>query len=127
MDPTRYTCPCCGYGTLGAPPGSYEVCAICFWEDDPVQLLDPWFPGGANRPNLVEAQAAYARCGAMDPRFLQHVRAALPGDERDPAWRCVTEDDRPFVRKPRDLSLDEERDLTVWYYWRRPQGSRYKM
>ncbi|NIP43329.1 MAG: hypothetical protein GWN61_14025, partial [candidate division Zixibacteria bacterium] len=33
-----YTCPCCGYRTLDDPPGSYDICGICFWEDDTVQL-----------------------------------------------------------------------------------------
>jgi hypothetical protein len=114
-----YTCPCCGYQSFGEPPGCYEICEVCFWEDDPVQLLDPWFAGGANRPNLADAQAAYAKIGAIEQRLLQHVRAALPTDARDPAWRPVSESDRSFVRKPRDLSDDEYRELVVWYYWRR--------
>jgi hypothetical protein len=30
----KYTCPCC-YKTLGEePPDTYEICEICFWEDD---------------------------------------------------------------------------------------------
>lgn len=33
-----YPCPCCGYLQFGEPPGSYEICAICFWGDDAVQL-----------------------------------------------------------------------------------------
>ena len=84
-----------------------------------MQLLDPWFAGGANRTNLVDAQVAYARIGAMEPRFLRHVRAPLPTDVRDPDWRPVGEGDRTFVRKPRDLSDEEYRDMNVWYYWRR--------
>lgn len=31
----KFTCPCCGYKTMkGKPPGTYEICEICFWEDD---------------------------------------------------------------------------------------------
>jgi hypothetical protein len=115
----RYTCPCCGFQTLGAPPGSFEICRVCFWEDDAVQLLDPWFAGGANRSNLVEAQASYATCGAVEERFLQYVKDALPTDVRDAAWRRVAVYDRAFVRRPRDLSADEHSDLNVWYYWRK--------
>lgn len=29
----RFDCPCCGYPTLGER-GGYEICPICWWEDD---------------------------------------------------------------------------------------------
>src|SRR6266513_6347952 len=29
----RFTCPCCGYPTLGAR-GGYQICYLCWWEDD---------------------------------------------------------------------------------------------
>ncbi|MEC4723926.1 CPCC family cysteine-rich protein [Noviherbaspirillum sp. CPCC 100848] len=50
-----YPCPCCGNKTIGAL-GSYEICEICGWEDDPVQSSDPTFEGGANQENLITAQ-----------------------------------------------------------------------
>ena len=117
----RHTCPCCGYRTFDDIPGSYSygLCHVCFWEDDPVQLLDPWFAGGANRPNLHDAQATYATHGAMERRFLSNAKGVLTTDVRDPTWRRVQESDRTFVRAPRDLSDEEMKDLTVWYYWRR--------
>ena len=34
----EYPCPCCVYLMFGAPPGSYDICKICFWEDDLSQL-----------------------------------------------------------------------------------------
>ncbi|EJS66361.1 hypothetical protein CN425_23275 [Bacillus cereus] len=53
----KYTCPCCGYKTLEEePPGTYEICSICFWEDDPVQFKDPDLEGGANEVSLRQAQ-----------------------------------------------------------------------
>ena len=34
----KYTCPCCGYKTLDEePPNTYDICEICFWEDDGFQ------------------------------------------------------------------------------------------
>jgi hypothetical protein len=34
MDPAkRVRCPCCGYPTLGEP-AAYEICELCWWEDD---------------------------------------------------------------------------------------------
>lgn len=119
MMESSYTCPCCGYITLSERPGSYDICHVCFWEDDPVQILDPWFEGGANKPSLVQAQATYATCGAMELRFVANVQGVLSNDVRDPQWRPVADDDRSFVRAPRDLSEKEYWDLTVWYYWRR--------
>jgi hypothetical protein len=32
-DGRRYTCPCCGYLTL-EERGGYDICPVCFWEDD---------------------------------------------------------------------------------------------
>lgn len=113
----KYTCPCCGYLVFGEPPGSYNVCPICFWEDDPVQMLDPWFRGGANRPSLADAQRAYRELGAIELRFASNVRKPTHEDRRDPAWRSVTEADRERVRTPASLSDVEWKDLAIWYYW----------
>jgi hypothetical protein len=119
MKKGSYTCPCCGYLTFGKWPGSYEICRVCFWEDDPVQILDPWFEGGANKPSLVQAQTNYAEFGAMEKRFIANVKGVRSGDTRDPEWRRVVEYDRSFVRAPGDLTELEHADLDVWYYWKR--------
>jgi hypothetical protein len=65
----------------------------------------------------------YAVCGATEPRFLKNVKGVLTGDVRDPTWRRVHEEDRTLVRAFGDLSSDELRDLTIWYYWRRSVGA----
>ena len=84
----EYTCPCCGYKTLDEePPGTYEICAICFWEDDPVQFDDPDYEGGANRPSLKTAQKNYQDFGACEKRFQEHVRKPNADDEKDPNWK----------------------------------------
>jgi hypothetical protein len=50
-----YACPACRFLTLSeSPPGTYEICSICGWEDDPAQFSDPNYSGGANRPSLNE-------------------------------------------------------------------------
>ena len=52
-----FPCPCCHFLTLDEPPpGTYEICSICGWEDDPVQFDDPDYKGGANRPSLNECR-----------------------------------------------------------------------
>ena len=50
---SRHPCPCCGALRLNSP-GSYEICDVCGWEDDPVQAKDPDFAGGANSLSLNE-------------------------------------------------------------------------
>jgi hypothetical protein len=37
-DPAPYPCPCCGHLVYIEPPGSHDICKVCFWEDDIVML-----------------------------------------------------------------------------------------
>lgn len=84
----RYTCPCCGYQTLEEePPGTYDICRICFWEDDGVQFEDPDYEGGANTVSLRQAQQNYIRFGASDRLFCDSVRKPNERDRKDPDWR----------------------------------------
>lgn len=84
----KYTCACCGYKTLDEePPGTYEICAICFWEDDAVQFEDPDYAGGANRLSLKAAQKNYQHFGACDKASIGHVRKRNANDEKDVHWQ----------------------------------------
>ena len=88
----EYTCPCCGYKTLDEePPGTHDICPICFWQDDGVQFDKPYYGGGANHVSLYEAQRNYKRIGASDVRSLQFVRKANSSDEFDRSWTPVVE------------------------------------
>lgn len=115
----RFTCPCCGYLSFSGWPGSYDVCHVCYWEDDSIQMLNPEYRGGANTPSLFEAQANYRRYGAVDEEFVKNVQGIGAGDRQDPGWRPLDELDRGFHRTPVDLSQEKYDDLNVWYYWRR--------
>jgi hypothetical protein len=53
-------CPCCRSLVIGVP-GSYEICAVCGWEDDPIQSRDQSYAGGANMLSLGEARAKWAK------------------------------------------------------------------
>lgn len=86
VDPVR-ACPCCGYLTLtDAHQGSYELCPVCFWEDDQVQFRDPDYEGGANRPSLRQAQRNFATFGACERVACGAVRPPRPYEARDPGW-----------------------------------------
>lgn len=72
---TRYPCPCCRYRTLPeAPPGTYAICPVCGWEDDPVQFDDPGYSGGANRMSLADARQNFARTGVIAEELREMVR-----------------------------------------------------
>ena len=74
----RYPCPCCGYYTLDEqPPGSYDICLVCYWQDDLVQFEDPDYPGGANEVCLRKARENFRKMGVSDPWKKRFVRAPL--------------------------------------------------
>ena len=42
----KYKCPCCGFYTFDEKPdGNYDICPVCFWEDDPIQAEDIEYEG----------------------------------------------------------------------------------
>jgi hypothetical protein len=78
----RYACPCCGYLTLDTTPtGTYELCKVCFWEDDGVQFRDPDYEGGANTPSLNQGRANFREHGVSEPRFKANVHPPLPEEQ----------------------------------------------
>ncbi|MBC5635305.1 hypothetical protein H8S33_00570 [Ornithinibacillus sp. BX22] len=87
----KYTCPCCGYKTLvEEPPGTFDICEICFWEDDDYQyeFVDDT---GANDVSFREAQQNFIAFGAVNQRCLEFVRPPKKTDMRDPNWKCLGE------------------------------------
>ena len=71
----RYRCPCCGFYTFKEPPGgNYDICPVCFWEDDPIQLEDETYEGGANRVSLKQARENYLAFGACEEDMKGHTR-----------------------------------------------------
>ncbi|MCI8630474.1 MAG: hydrolase [Firmicutes bacterium] len=71
----KYQCPCCGYYTFDSEPnGNYDICPVCFWEDDPITIDDTTFVGGANRVSLQQAQLNFKKFGACEKHMLPYVR-----------------------------------------------------
>lgn len=71
----KYKCPCCGFYTFEhRPNGTYDICKVCFWEDDPTQLGDCNYKGGANGVSLLQAKANFLRFGACEERMIPYVR-----------------------------------------------------
>ena len=70
-----YPCLCCGYLTAKEDArGSYEICPVCFWEDDPVQSDAPDNEGGADGVSLNQARKNFAKCGACRAEVVTYVR-----------------------------------------------------
>jgi len=74
---SQFHCNCCGNFTL-MEEGHYEVCPVCFWEDDPIQSQNETFAGGANEMSLCEARQHYKLLGAISADVLKHVRKPTP-------------------------------------------------
>jgi len=84
MSQQRFACPCCGYYTLDeAPPGTFLICEVCWWEDDNVQFDDPDYAGGANGPSLHQAREYFRSNGVSDQKMKGHERPPRP-DELPP-------------------------------------------
>jgi hypothetical protein len=115
---SQFPCPCCGYLVFSEGPGSYEICDICGWEDDQVQLEFATNAVGANHVSLVDGQRNFASFGASKERSRDYVRRPSATDVREAGWR------------PIDLSQDHFEDLSNrsapraptkderLYYWR---------
>ena len=69
----KYKCPCCGNYTL-SEVDSFEVCPVCYWEDDNLQRLSPELEGGANKVNLINARKNYKKFNACEESFIKNVR-----------------------------------------------------
>lgn len=78
-----YRCPCCSYRTLHSR-GGFEVCPVCFWEDDGQD--DPFADKVNGGPNglltLTEARRNFRDYGLCEPSV-----------------------NRDFVRRPTDSEL----------------------
>jgi rubredoxin len=79
----KYECPCCGNITFDEkPPGTYDICPVCFWEDDPVQFLNPDYIGGANKVSLKQAKINYLKFGASSEEFINKVRPPTRSEKK---------------------------------------------
>lgn len=87
----KYACPCCGFKTFKEPPnGQYDICEVCFWEDDPIQLKDPDYEGGANNVSLRQGQRNFLEFGACEKSMIKNVRSPSREEQRDESWGPLT-------------------------------------
>ena len=111
----KFPCPACGYKVFDEPAGSYDICGVCGWEDDPVQLRYPCTSGGANKQSLWEWQKAVLGTLSLETqseRGLQRCSDWRPLEEKD----CQDSRDAPTSGVPYFESASGARPL---YYWNR--------
>ena len=69
-------CPCCQYRTL-TNQGAYDICPVCFWEDDGSTEPDDY--SSPNHMSVAQGQSNFAKFGACDRDMLNNV---------DPEGKC---------------------------------------
>jgi hypothetical protein len=76
-------CPCCKYKTL-AERGGFEICPVCFWEDDGQDDHDAdVVRGGPNSTlSLTEVRRNFEHFGARERSMLPNVRSPYEDERR---------------------------------------------
>ncbi|GAA3847876.1 hypothetical protein GCM10022207_06570 [Streptomyces lannensis] len=79
-----YRCPCCGFITL-FERGAFEICDVCYWEDDGQDEHDAdEVHGGPNHDlSLRQARRNFVAIGACNEYCTQFVRAPRPEEHPD--------------------------------------------
>lgn len=77
-------CPCCGFRTLRGR-GGFEICSVCFWEDDGQDTHHADVRrGGPNHVSLTEGRRNFLTHGVAELKDRVHVR---PPRENEPRGR----------------------------------------
>lgn len=66
----KYRCPCCLHFTLDGV-AQYDICPVCFWEDDGTTGEHGFSPNGIS---LAEGQENFKTVGACVEDMKPHVR-----------------------------------------------------
>jgi Cysteine-rich CPCC len=94
---SKYTCPCCGYKTLDKR-FEYDICPICYWEDDPTQFYNTYEICGPNHISLVHAQINFLKFGACDRKCIDSVRKPNKKVIKNLTWKPILQLDLNFRR-----------------------------
>lgn len=114
----RYPCACCGHLVFDGSVGSYEICPVCFWEDDLIQTRWPNYTGGANQLSLIECQRNFQTFGAKQARVLQNVRPATEDEPVDEGWYPLGPLALDCFEPIGDHPEPWPQDRTTLYWWR---------
>ena len=113
MKKKKYTCVCCGHKVFDHL-FDFEICPVCGWEDDPLQIRFP-LEKRANKVSLVEAQINFAKIGLLYEGFLNFADGKKY--ERDLKWRMFDKKDKVDEKEDDCNEIDYPIDMTRLYYW----------
>lgn len=117
IDQHECPCPSCGFYTTGETEfGSYNICPLCNWEDDAVQLANPASSGGANSASLIAYQQR-----SMD-QFPLHIHAH-DSYMRDPQWRPLDAEEILVAERDSRETRWKHHAVSVYAdaYWMKPR------
>jgi len=132
----RFSCPCCGYPTLGGR-GECEICVLCSWEDDGQDAADAdEVRGGPNKGySLTEAQQNFetylvkyppaddTRIGGPDSEKVKELKGRLiatfeemmkepSAEELNLLWREVARCERGlYLELKRSIAKHSQRSI----------------
>lgn len=85
----EHACPCCAQVTLHER-GAFEICPVCFWEDDGQDDVDAHMErGGPNQGTLWQARANYLRFSASTLSAKAQVRPPHVHETGKRRWQLV--------------------------------------
>ena len=71
----KFPCACCRYLTRSSgEPGTFEICPICYWEEDRLQEEQPTLSGGSNQVSLEKGRTNFLAFGACEQSFQEFCR-----------------------------------------------------
>lgn len=70
----KHQCPCCDYYTL-SERGIYDICPVCFWEDDGIDINQLDQHSGPNHITLRAGRSNFQKFGACDSTMIKNVVA----------------------------------------------------
>jgi hypothetical protein len=96
-----------------AEVGDYDICSLCGWENDLIDLQEMYRPMGPNHVSLEEAQKIFAEKGPRKSRHPSVQPRPIETYTRDPKWRRL---DRS-KDKPREIGDPDGKKVEELYYW----------
>ncbi len=80
----KYKCPCCGFYTFEEKPSfytfrehsisNYDICPVCYWEDDLSAYDNPNEACSCNKVSLNQARINFAAFGACVKDMKRYTR-----------------------------------------------------
>lgn len=92
-----HMCPSCWFETLTWGLSSYDICTICFWEDDLWGVYNPCFGYGPNSESLLEVQAYVGKYISVETKEYHWYK-------RNTYWKPIDseeiiDEEKPFIEK----------------------------